>query len=429
MCAHTARGFTPRFLEHGFRSNMFYGGGSGGRIDPKSKIPFDVQTNRPYPMLMNVSKKFVEDLHKNTTAATPNIDNTDAPAIDQKESKYFMGAWTHRAPDELGAYKLRLVRSMADYYVYYIDKWAKEANLNGCYIDNTYSHMSKNIDMGPAYRLPDGRIQPGFLMWEDREYFKRLQTVFQNRGVKPRAVWAHMTNHVLLPILSFVDDALQGEDRTIYPNGADHIDSWPQADLATSCYSKAFGWRCHFLGNWKQIPRGKPWTKDDPKGVKLTRGLIASLWPLGLRQSWRGEMQTKKRASLAIYNFTGNKTDILMHHPYSCTIEEEPVPYWKTQAMVDSSKDVACTVWKKDDRLLLMFSNLGKKKAHSAIIKMDFFWKPRKPMGDFNFRENIIIDQEDPVKKVFSRFDRIKNEIKLQINAEPHDFRIFQIIR
>jgi hypothetical protein len=416
-------------LDYGFKCNMFYGGGSGGRIDPKSKIPFDVQTNRPYPMLMDVSRKFVEELHKNSTAATPNIDNTDAPAIDRKESKYFMGAWNYRAPDEIGLYQLRLVRSMADYYVYYIDKWAKEADLNGCYIDNTYCHLSKNVDMGPAYRLPDGRIQPGFLMWEDREFFKRLQTVFQNRGVKPRSVWAHMTNHVMLPILSFVDDALQGEDRMLYPNGADHIDSWPQVDLVTSCNSKAFGWRCHFLGNWKRIPRGMAWTKEDPEGKKLTRGIIASLWPLGLRQTWRGNTDEKRKASIAIYNFTGDKLDIPMHSP-CITTPDNFVPYWKSREIVlTPNENVLCTIWQKKDSVLLMFSNIGKGKARSATIKMDHFWSPRKPENGFYFRENIVFDQENPARRVGAKFNREKNELELQIDTEPHDFRMFQIVR
>ena len=273
-------------------------------------------------------------------------------------------------------------------------------------------------------------------MWQDREFFKRLQTVFQNRKVNPRAVWAHMTNHVLLPILSFCDDTLQGEDRMLYPGAADHMDSWPQTDLVTSCYSPAFGWRCHFLGNWTNIPKGQPWTKDDPDGTKLTRSIIASLWPLGLRQSWQGEAKTKWKASVDIYNFTGNKADFPMTHPYTPSqpvlLQNDPVPYWRTAEIIKvSDPDIKATLWKRPDRILMMLSNFGKSEREvSVAVNMNQLWLTEKPVGqDFYFRENIVVDQEDPGEKIISKFDREKTELSISVKVNPHDFRMLQIIK
>jgi hypothetical protein len=419
----------------GFEGMFFGGDRRFGRFDPKSKVGRGTQCQVPHPMLEDVSREKIKAYRAKGVAVSPYLAHTDTPAIDQKEWKCFSGAWTSNEPGAIKPHNLRIVRSLADYQVYNYDQWMKTCNISGFYIDNIYCNMTRNADMGPAYRLPDGRIQPGFMIWENREYIRRLQTVLQMRGVKPRALWLHMTNHVLLPVLSFCDDTLQGEDRAIEPGGANHIQQWPQADLVTSCYSPAFGWRCHFLGSWRVELNDKAWDKlGDPGAAKVSRGIVASLWPLGMLSTWRGNKKVQHKASFDLFNFTGNREAIVFGHPWYPDTVDHPIPYWKSgEYLTTSNSDVITTIWKKDDRMLLMLSNLGKKVGTVNVnIDLNKFWQPRAPIGgDFYYRENLVIDQEagKAVMPWTKKFDRAKNQLEFKVEVAPYDFRLIQILR
>lgn len=416
---------------------VMFGDASPGRVDKDDKtVPREAQGQRPFPMLVDVSRANCRKLRAEGKAVSPYIAHTDFPAIDPKEATYFAGAWTDTALGDVAPRNLRIVRSLADYHVYWYDQWMKECDISGFYVDNIYGNMTRNADMGPAYKLPDGRIQPGFMLWENREYIRRLQAVLQDRGVQPREVWLHMTNNVLLPVLSFCDVILQGEDRSMSPGGQNHVQAWPIDDLVTSCYAPSFGWRCEFLGSWRAEPNDPVWAAaGDPGARKLTRGIVATLWPLGMRMTWRGNQEVQRKASWDIFNFTGSRFGLpLWGHPWPADFSDpadDGIPFWKTASMVQISKpDVKATLWKKTDRLLVMLSNLGGSSGDVTLrLPLRNFWGRGEPLGGSYFpRAQIVVDQENG-SRVPVKYDRTKHELEATLKLEPYDFRLIQIVR
>jgi len=75
----------------------------------------------------------------------------------------------------------------------------------GLYLDNAYPKRAYDPLTTPAYRLPNGKMQPSAGMWAHREYLKRLWVLHQQirmEEAKP-IMLVHMTNTHIVPFLSF----------------------------------------------------------------------------------------------------------------------------------------------------------------------------------------------------------------------------------
>ncbi len=420
-------------------STSFNGPVREGRVDLAVKdVSEDAQIQRPRPSNWDVSRKSVAAGRANGIPSVPYIAHTDPGAIDPKEMDYFTGAWTGRGPAEIGShtFMLALQRSYADYYVYWFDQWVRECGVSGFYVDNTWCCIVRNPDMPPSYRLPDGRVQGGFTIWEDREFMRRLQTVLQQRGVRPLTLWSHMTHCPLIPILSFCDDALQGEDRRISPGGANFMQYWSREDLESSLYSPAFGWRCHFLGAWESC-ENKAWAESgDPNGERDMRSEVAALWPLGIRMTTFGNSDVARRTNWTLYGFTGQRTTLprLMFTAtpdFASDPASDPIPYWRTKELVKVSQpEVDVTLWKQPERLMLMLGNRNPKDGPVTLtIPLGAFWKPRQEIGgDFRFAECRVLDQETG-GELDRAYDLERHEVSFTLPLRGFDFRILQIVR
>ncbi|MBI2193673.1 MAG: hypothetical protein HYU36_16985 [Planctomycetes bacterium] len=121
----------------------------------------------------------------------------------------------------------RYLPEARDCHLWNIDQWLRRQLIVGVYIDDVWIGTCKDPETGPAYRLEDGYVQPGFEFFDYHEYMKRLRWIFIDNGMPP-TIWCHMTHTLFIPCLSFAEYLLDGEDR--FPNwGAswDFLDAWP----------------------------------------------------------------------------------------------------------------------------------------------------------------------------------------------------------
>jgi len=92
-------------------------------------------------------------------------------------------------------------RSYADFGCYIANEWLKRGV--SLYWDNTYQKLSTNTRTTAAYVCDDGQIQPSLILWNQREYQKRVWHLLQEwRKKRPEPLeWVlHMTNTLVLPI-------------------------------------------------------------------------------------------------------------------------------------------------------------------------------------------------------------------------------------
>ena len=171
------------------------------------------------------------------------IDPNFAPA-----SGYFSDQWHARVSDSLA-----FDQSLTDFIVWNLDKWCRDTNIDGWYVDNVRPVACDNIDAGRGYRLPDGRIQPTYQMFDTRIHFLRVRATFQDLNKSGKIV-LHMTNHMIMPWIGAADLALDGEDHVTFEEmNKDFIDFWSPARMRLD-YSKPWGTAVTFLqeyqGNW-----------------------------------------------------------------------------------------------------------------------------------------------------------------------------------
>jgi len=113
-------------------------------------------------------------------------------------------------------------RSYQDFGCWSANEWLKRGV--SLYWDNTYPHVSYNFRTTAAYVAENGQVQPCLILWDQREYQKRVWNLLQQwRKVRPEPLeWVeHMTNTLVLPIHTWgtanLDHEL-GSDRPFAPD-------------------------------------------------------------------------------------------------------------------------------------------------------------------------------------------------------------------
>jgi hypothetical protein len=113
--------------------------------------------------------------------------------------------------------------SYRDFGVYFADQWLGRGV--SLYWDNTYPNFSLNPRISDAYRT-DGGIQPAMIIWNQREYHKRVWNCLAQWRMKrkePLEWTLHMTNTLLLPIHTWGTVNLDNELNTKTPFSPDWL--------------------------------------------------------------------------------------------------------------------------------------------------------------------------------------------------------------
>lgn len=95
-------------------------------------------------------------------------------------------------------------RSYQDYGCWYANEWFKRGV--SAYWDNTFPKYTYNTQNSAAYRMSDGKVQPVMVIWNEREYMKRVWNLLQywRRHQSDPLEWSHhMTDALILPFESW----------------------------------------------------------------------------------------------------------------------------------------------------------------------------------------------------------------------------------
>ncbi|MBF0245526.1 MAG: hypothetical protein HQL31_09695 [Planctomycetes bacterium] len=144
-------------------------------------------------------------------------------------------------------------------YLWNHNEWLRHKIITGIYIDDMWISTSTGWpNIGPAYLMEDGKVQPGFEFFDFREFLKRLRWIYHDNDMQP-SIWVHQTQTPYAPHMSFVDFMLDGEDRfQNWASKADFMDCWPVDRMRYSSPAK-LGiiqvWM-NKIGNDKPKPKG-----------------------------------------------------------------------------------------------------------------------------------------------------------------------------
>jgi hypothetical protein len=311
-------------------------GGSGSLI--WSAIPFvkpGKETN---------CQALVEAQHRAGKPAVPYFIHTSLPASLVPEITYFGEQWKTTV-DEALCYR----GSLIDYMVHQYGGWAESCGIDGYYIDNMRPLVCDNIEHGCGYRLPDGRIQPSFQMFDTRRYFLRLRAAFLEQRPRTRIV-LHMTNAQILPWVGSADIAYDGEHHVIYPEmKKDFMDFWSLERLRVD-YPAQWGVAVNFMQEYQ----GQGW--DPAVEHNAFRAYFAAVMLHDALPTGNGNGH--ERFLVAIRKKFGIGDDAVSF-----------LPYWEKTGLAAADQDIKLAGWLKPDKLLLLVANFGE--AQTASVTLD----------------------------------------------------------
>ena len=134
--------------------------------------------------------------------------NPTASEMYWDEYKVYMDEWWYGNYRENVSddYNTEPCRSYQDMLLYYTRELVRNG-MDGLYYDNIRDRTSYDTTTGPAYELPDGKIQPYFTIFSVRELLKRTYTMLylENKTLLDSRplLMTHMTNTNIVPCMSF----------------------------------------------------------------------------------------------------------------------------------------------------------------------------------------------------------------------------------
>ena len=111
--------------------------------------------------------------------------------------------------------------SYRDFGCWFANEWLKRGV--SLYWDNTYPRLAVNPRTSDAYLAEDGEIQPCLVLWNQREYQKRVWNLlcqWRRKRSEPLEWVVHMTNTLVLPLQTWATADLDHElavDRPFSP--------------------------------------------------------------------------------------------------------------------------------------------------------------------------------------------------------------------
>ncbi|MBI2301804.1 MAG: hypothetical protein HYU66_23110 [Armatimonadetes bacterium] len=232
-----------------------------------------------------------------------------------------------------------------------IDKLADDFAIDGIYMDGTTEAFGcANPEHGCGY-LRDGQWQKTYPIWRNREYMRRLYTIFRTKR-KDSLLDAHMSGNLVIPELSFCESYWDGEQFEGYTHGQKAAqDLMPLDTYRAEFMGRQWGLRAEFL-----VYEGRPFTHAEGLSFVLLHDMY-------VRATGQGADFERITAIWKAFDGFG-------------TSQATWLPYWSQTAVRCGPAGVYCSAYTRPGQgALLVVSNLGREKA-TATLRLD-----RKQLG------------------------------------------------
>jgi hypothetical protein len=227
-----------------------------------------------------------------------------------------------------------------------IEKLAREYCIDGIYMDGTTECFGcTNHTHGCGYQR-DGQWVKTHPIWRNREFMRRLYTIFRQQRKAP-LLDQHMSGNMIIPELSFCDSYWDGEQFEGYKFGQQEAtDLLPLESFRAEFMGKQWGLRAEFLNYDK-----RPFTAQESLAFVLLHDMY-------VRASGLGEQLELIVGVWRAFDDFG-------------TDRARWLPYWEQTAARPAREGAYCSAYVRPGQgALLVVSNLTGK-AVTARVKLD----------------------------------------------------------
>jgi hypothetical protein len=259
-----------------------------------------------------------------------------------KVVNYFAPAWNSNSSDTYDT-------SEIDYALYLINMDISRGGLRSLYWDIDFPTLGSSIQTGIGYKLPDGRIQPGYNGFNTRMFLMRCYSLLSSYGLEPGGQVVHTTNDYQFIDWPWIDAALDGEWAWITDNqGLDWVDVYPVARMRAMSNPHNFGVPFSWLYEAK--------LKRQPEAALSHRGATDYL---RLFDTWRWHVWNSSIPLKALlWGIDKQQTQY--------------IPFWSNSYVACKNKDILISMWRLPHKVMLEIFNDNKENTYNNIeIKID----------------------------------------------------------
>ncbi len=352
------------------------------RIRPSFKANIDIIWPSPtdtslkhygYPEAMNPQKfkKRIDILKKRGIQSMPYLCptflSTGAPEWSFYKDKWFLGRYdssSHGVRQYGGSFALVNPRekSWRRFFTSKASSFLKKFGISYIYYDNTKPYGGFNLSSGVGY-VQNGKGYKEFPINSYRALFRELNNGYKSKGLKVISL-AHVSGDLNIPVLSFVDAYLDGEQfRGLVKD--DYMDVVSLSSFRTEFTGQQWGLSSLFIPQF---------SKENAAKIAPTRGLMGLLMlhDVGIWPIWCNiEVVNKALKMLLKFDYEDAKF----------------TPYYSPDVIAFSKiDDVYISTYSKNNSYLLVVSNLSKTnrsgeiciKKNIKVNKLEFWTKKDK---------------------------------------------------
>jgi hypothetical protein len=253
--------------------------------------------------------------------------------------------------------------SFADWQLDALKQMIVNDGVDGVYVDESYPYPDSVAAHGMGYTDSAGQRHVTYQIYAMRDYFKRMDYLFQKFGKGQPAIMAHASGVLSMPHLSFADIFVTGEQIHAkvkdWPKDSDpsYLKMTPLDQWAAQFTGRQFGFVPLFLPEFRSDALGDRYQKivneTAPTREMLALALLhdVQVWPL-----WCNAAE--------VYTTNKIKTDFGIGAPDTIY-----TPFWNKDAVKANQKDIYISTYSNHNGILAVVSNLSDKKAN---VQLDF---------------------------------------------------------
>jgi len=243
-----------------------------------------------------------------------------------------------------------------------------EHDVDGIYLDNfmyTYNCQRPGCTFDKR-----GRKQPGFRIYQYRDFMKKLASIFVRHGKEP-LIWVHHTGIMMFPVMSFATMGLSGEIMsTKNKSQFNHVELFDEAAGVVELNSKS--WGVPIL--WYPDLKYGIYTKNRPD-APLTRleycekygstylGMCMLYGSIPVSMNADPNTMVFRKVMAARYAFGMSAEDVAFH------------PYWEPHKGVrlaqGGKEGVRASVFTRGGKILIVLVNFGSSATDIQVVLSD----------------------------------------------------------